>query len=192
MSRIHRLNQLPAVLEPNSVYLIKTPTGVKIYAANMAGSEAYTYSRRIMLLGPTSLFPNEVGVYTIHDYTIRETYVLSSIDGVVTRDGDQISFVVSNSTLTEASFTVNGRVFTVVIKPVEVIEPAIVSPLDGDTGIEVTGTTVYASPFALNYEGATDTQVAADWEVATDPNFTNIVASSYDDPVNLNSWTIPD
>lgn len=192
MSKIHRLNSLPAVLDPNSIYLVKTPQGVKIYAANVAGNEAYTYSRKIMLLGPAELFHNEVGTYTIQDYTDRESYTVSSDDGNVTLNGDTITFVVSNTNLTTGVFKINGREITVTIKPVEVVAPMIVAPQEGATAVEVTGTTVFASNFELNYPGAADTQVAADWEIATDPDFNNVIASSYNDPVNLTSWTIPD
>jgi len=189
--KIHKVNSLPAALEAGHVYLEKKATGVGIQAALTAGSSALTFKRKVHLLGPTSLFQSEIGVYTIQDYTDKDTYVISSTDGTVSRVGNQLSFVVTNPLLTTGKFTVNNREVSVTIKPVVVVAPSILAPVDGSTSVAVTGTVVYASPFALNYAGATDTLVSADWELATDPAFTTLVASSYGDTVNKTSWPLP-
>lgn len=191
MIKIHKVDSLPVIPEAGHVYLEKKESGVALHVTPTEGGTPALVKRKVHLLGPTSLFHSEVGVYTIQDYTDKDTYDISSTDGTVSRSGNQISFMVSNQVLTSGTFTVNGRIFTVALKIVAVEAPTILAPTDGSTGVPLIGTVVYASPFALNYAGATDTLVSADWELATDPEFTTIVASSYGDTVNTTSWPIP-
>lgn len=68
---------------------------------------------------------------------------------------------------------------------IKVIKPSITYPTEGDQSVSV-GVTLQSSAFAT--EGGTDTHISSDWEIATDPNFENIVASSYNDTTNLTSW----
>ena len=74
---------------------------------------------------------------------------------------------------------------------VRVLKPSITSPTDGEQNVS-TNVTLQSSAFAT--EGGTDTHISSDWEIATDPNFENIVASSYGDTENLTSWkpNLPD
>lgn len=190
MPRIHKVREKPTNPITDDVYLVKKTQSASLSVSNYAGTDVLELGRNVTLEGPTSLFHTEVGTYKIKGYSDRKSYSVSSGDGTVTRTGDTITFVVTNTALNAASFTVNGRVFTVQIKAIAVVAPTIVVPVDGSSGLPTTNVVVQATPFAINYAGVTDTHLSADWEVATDPNFTNIVASSYNDTVNLTSFTI--
>lgn len=67
----------------------------------------------------------------------------------------------------------------------KIAKPSITAPTNGETDVDP-DTTIYSSPFAVT--GGTTTHQSSDWELATDPNFTNIVASSYNDTTNKTSW----
>lgn len=190
--RISRLKSFPSRPERSQLVFAKDGPAVALAAAtNSATSPTLVLlDRSVELEGPTSLFYTEVGSYEIKGYSDRKNYVVASTDGVVNRTGNMLSFVVTNTALASASFTINGRTITVAMKAIAVAAPTIVSPVDGTVGLSASSVTLVASPFSLNYAGATDTLVSADWEVATDPNFTNIVASSYNDTVNKTSFTV--
>lgn len=191
MMKLHKVMALPAVREASGIYLVKKDTGIALYVADSAGSAAYTLARKVTIQGPTNLFHGETGTYTINDYSDRLNYTLTSSDGVVARTGNTFTFLVSNTLLTQAKFTLNGREITVVMKPVEVVQPLITAPVNNATSVPVTGTTVFATAFALTYPAATDTHVSSDWELSTDPTFATVVASSYGDTTNKTSWPIP-
>jgi len=65
-----------------------------------------------------------------------------------------------------------------------IVQPSIITPLNGSTGIPTN------SNLVGNSFDSTDTHDKTDWEVATDTNFNNIIFSSYDDTSNLESITM--
>ena len=42
--------------------------------------------------------------------------------------------------------------------------------------------------FVTNNPETTDSHATSDWEIATDPEFNNVVASTYNDSENLTTW----
>jgi len=191
MPKIHKVQRLPDVLVGNDIYLEKNGEGAVLHIANLSGTAALTIKDPIRLNGPTELFHGEVGEYTIQSYSDKNDYVFSSLHGEISRIDDKIFFISTNPLYSTASFTVNGRSFTITMKPILVNTPSVQSPTQNATNVGVTGTIAYASAFGLNFNGATDNHISSDWELSTDPNFTTIVASSYNDTTNLTSWPLP-
>ena len=66
-----------------------------------------------------------------------------------------------------------------------IVKPTITEPVNGSTNTDPY-MVINASAFTLN--GAVDTHVSTDWEIATDSEFTTIVQSSYNDTVNMTSF----
>jgi hypothetical protein len=64
--------------------------------------------------GPTSLYVNASGSYTITNYDTEATYTISAVSGSVSRTGDTITYTAPATTGT-GGFVVNGRTFTVTI-----------------------------------------------------------------------------
>lgn len=190
MTVLYRVAALPGVVEKQSLLLYKTPKGVKfLTATNTDPSSLLKLERTPKVNGPTELFQGETGNYQITDYSGEVGYVYGETrQGTLVATGTSFTFTVAENAVGSASFAINGRTFTVSVKPVIVAKPSVLVPQNGAVDVSIEGLTVTASAFALSRPGAVDTQISADWEIATDPNFTNIVKSSYDDAVNLTSF----
>lgn len=189
--QIHRVNQIPAAVTPDDLYLEKKSTGVTLSVASKdAIPSLLSLKRGVSVQGPTSLYHGETGTYTIVGYSNQDTYTLTSSDGTAVRTNGTFTFNVSNTGLSNGVFTLNGRAISVPLKVVKPNTPSITSPTNNATGIG-TNPTVTSSTFSMNWAGSTETHASTDWEVSTDPNFTTIVASSYNDTTNKTSWTLP-
>jgi hypothetical protein len=73
------------------------------------------------------------------------------------------------------------------IKNFTVNKPAITSPVNNSQNLRDTFD-VTATAFATS--GGSDYQVSADWQVATDSGFVNVIKSSINDAGNLTTWTV--
>ncbi len=125
--------------------------------------------------------------YIIENYVAGAAYVVSKIGsaGIVSISGNIISYI-PGTKIIEGGFSVNGVNYNVNIIHDVIYTPSILSPVN--TGFVSSSTTVMSSAFST--AASILTQVAANWELATDPGFTNIVQSSMNDKVNLNSWPL--
>lgn len=188
--KISRVLSIPSTLEAGDVLLLKESVGVRILVVNKDGTAALPIDERVCLDGPSELYYTEQGVWTIQAYTDRVTYTASSSDGTVAISDGKVYFTVTNTALSVASFTVNDRVFTIVMKAVTITRPSILSPIQNAVNVSVNSGRLIASEFSLNFGSSTDFHTSSDWEVSTDPDFTNVVASSYQDKLNLTAWTI--
>lgn len=189
--QIHRVNQIPATVRPDDIFLEKKSTGVALAVASKDVAPSFvSLKRNFSLQGPTSLYYGETGTYTIVGYSNVDSYTLASSDGTAVRTTNTFTFVVTNTGLSNGVFTINERTVTVPLKVVKPATPTITSPINGATNTTLTPT-VTGSAFLMNWVGSADTHLSSDWEVSTDPNFTTIVASSYNDTVNKTSWTLP-
>ena len=185
---IHKVNSLPGTLIPNDIYLEKTTSGVKLKVANVAGSAVVSPILKVKLEGPTTLYHGQVGVYVINDYTPETTYTISSAQGTISRSGNQISFSVTNTGLTQATFIVNGRTFTVALTAVKPNTPKISSPVNNATNVALAGLTITSNAFSMNWAGSTDTHLSSDWEISTNASFTALVHSSYNNTTSKTSY----
>ena len=185
---IHRVLSLPASPVAGDYYLVKSATGIGFYAAKKDGSGYLKLARQVKVSGPTSLYHNQTGTYTIKGYSDLLTYQITSSDGTVVVTGGTFTFVCTDTAKTSATITINGRAIVVTIKKVVVNPPTITSPVNGATNLLASNVTVTASAFGLSFAGASDTHLSSDWEVSTSPTFASIAYSSYNDTVNKLSW----
>ena len=81
----------------------------------------------------------------------------------------------------------SGVIYFTTVPAVIVIAAPTINTSGGTTNIP-TSFTVGSTAFTLT--SGLDTQASASWEIATDNSFTNIVQSSINSTVNLNSWSI--
>ena len=191
MTSFHKVTSLPTTLAANDLIAVKDDSGARLYSVTKEGDKALRVVSIPHVTGPVSLYHGEKGTYTILNYTDREVYEIASADGVISRNGETLSFVVSDTSKLSASFTVGGVVFTVAMNAQAVNKPTIISPTANATNVPLVTALAAATPFGVNFSGSTDVHVASDWEVSTDPNFTTLVASSYNDKTSLTSWPIP-
>ena len=191
MSEIKRVTSPPPVLGPDDLLLLKENNTASFLVVDKTGTKAYAVDEKIALTGPSELYHNQEGLWEIKSYTDRALYSVASTTGTVWINDGYVHFKVTNTALTTASFTVNGREFVIAMLPVQVVAPSISAPLQGATNIPVSGARVIAGDFSLNTTVSGEYHYSTDWEVSTDINFATIVASSYNDKINLTAWTIP-
>jgi hypothetical protein len=136
--------------------------------------------------------------YTITNYSSFDTYSVS----VEFVDGGS-----GSATITDHIVTVNvdpgstgGAILTVTKSGVDysfeiaigesrVDRPVITFPGNGSTDI-INTVTFQSTDFRTTPAGFGDVHVSSDWQVATDPSFINVVASSLEDTVNLTQWQV--
>lgn len=73
---------------------------------------------------------------------------------------------------------------------VKIVKPSITDPVNDAQDVDPEAP-IQSSAFATT--GGTTTHASSDWELSLNPEFTMIVASSYNDTENKTSWspTIP-
>lgn len=165
-----------------------TPDGVKKMVQQFLAP-------RVSLVGPSLVFPDTTNTYTITDYSDFSTYEVSASRGTATIDGDTVTLVVGAGEAAGSLDLIVTRDGLDVVNEVAVGEqsiarPSLVYPGDGDTNVDLQPT-LQASSFQT-YPAGSDSHVSSDWQIATDENFTNIVASTTADQQNLTSWPLPE
>lgn len=188
---IHKkLSTLPGTIVKDDIYLVKKPTGVEVSAVtnNVVSPESIPLKKLSTIEGPVSLYHGEVGNFVITNYGTFPSYVIESTDGTIVNNGSSFTFVCSDTAKSSAKITVSGRELTIAINAVKPKAPTIQSPTENSTP-SVVGLVLTSDPFSLNYAGGSDTHLSTDWEISTDPNFTTIVSSSYNDTVNKTTYT---
>ena len=191
MTSINRvLNDFPTTVVPNEIYLVKKGTGIElgISTQNPVTPEVVQLKKPMTIQGPTSLFHGEVGTFKITNYGTDTDYTVSSLDGTISRVNDTVTFTCSDTSKTSASFKIGYRTITIPMKAIKPKEAVIQSPVSGSS-VNASGLQLTTGAFQMNYSLAGDTHLSTDWEIATDPGFTNIVKSSYNDTVNKTTFT---
>jgi hypothetical protein len=140
----------------------------------------------VALIGPNSIPVNYTSVFTINNYDFKITYTVSVNAGSVTRVDDKIYWT-APSTTGNRNLTVNGKVYAITVTSAKPARPVIAVPI-GDTANHGSEITFYSTAFRV--EGGTDTHASSSWELAIDPNFTNIVASVSNSTTAKTSWTV--
>lgn len=149
----------------------------------------------VSLDGADVVYPGTNNNYTITDYDKFSVLEVSSDVGTVTRSGATITLAIpSGATAKVANLSVKrgagkARKVVIGIGASGISQPTITGPANNSTGVQL-APTIIASNFAP-YPAGADTQALAEWQVATDAAFTNIVWSS-SSGVNLSQVTLPD
>lgn len=146
------------------------------------------------VVGPSTLAVGQQGEYRITNlkYPLRNISVIAGegeIQGGSTSQLDYSQsgiFYYTPSTISSDGFTVAGIFFPVTITDKKVVKPEIVYPLWNSSEINPKNLTISTTPYETipaSYDG----HLSTDWEISSDPNFENIVYSSYGDTANLTS-----
>ena len=136
--------------------------------------------------GPSTMYQNTVTTFTISNLDMSTTYTLTGvIGGTASLSGNTITFTAGN-TAGAGGFTVGGKTVNFTIVAPVVNQPSITSPTSGGGG---EGSSVSFTSSAFATTGQSDTQASADWQIATDTGFSNVVASVTASATNLTSWT---
>jgi len=144
----------------------------------------------VALDGPISAYVGQEKAYTITDYSAFADYSVAAASGTATISGDTITYTAPASDGTD-TLTVTrdgvGVAFSITVLPAGVDTPTHVAPSDGATD---QGGSVTLQSSAFSWSGLSDTHASADWQVATDSGFSNIVASATADASNLTSFEV--
>lgn len=193
MSYIHKVLIPPASNLEGDIVLEKTNRGIQFKAVGSLPSlHVASIPYEANVTGPKSINFNTPTAYEITNYDDSVTYTVTSNNGVVSRNGSTITFSCTNEVLTTSTFTVNGKNYVIDMIPTKPVAPTITSPVNGATNVYPDKITVTTSAFQMNVGSSTDTHLSTDWEVATDPDFNNIVFSRYGSTADKTSITLPD
>lgn len=185
--RLQRLLSKPEIPSANEINLVKNATAVEIHIADAQGLFQYSLSTSLRIDGPRTLHQYEIGVYTIQNWKEGETYDLFAPDGLIDRTGAIVTFQ-PTADVSSTTFSINGEKVVVTVLPTTVVAPQIVAPSQDQLHVDPASVVVLSSNYMLSTEDATNPHGSTDWEISTDPNFENIVHSSYGDTSNLLSW----
>lgn len=189
---ITRVLHIPATPPEDTFYLVRP--GSEQIRLVISGNDAVLVDLNNpppTLKGPREAYYNGSPFeYEITNYRDDIDYVLSSPTGTLTRSGKLISYTpfLPVDTSRYDTFHVNGRQFVISVLVEEPLAPQVLYPPDQSENIAANTVVVESSIFNTGNPQTTDQHVSSDWEIATDPDFTNIVASSYNDTTNLTTW----
>jgi len=196
MSLTLQTNFTPA---PNSAKISQLPeltnlTGEELILVALDGAN-YTVPKKLLssvnggatLFGPTNLYVTQTYTFVITNFDMSLDYNISVDVGTVSSiNASNGSFSYTAPEVAgPAVLTLNGNSYNLTINPAITIAPTIIVPANNST---VSCNTVLVSASAFSNLGPADTQLAANWQLATDPAFTNVVQQSLNDSVNLNSY----
>ena len=140
------------------------------------------------IVGPTTIDAGVSGQYTISNYDSKKSYSVTVDKGTVSRNEDIITYTAPTQGGMPASMVINGKVINIDIRRLGADKPSIVSPVNNTTGIKVTCT--FTSSDFKSIGGVVLPHTYSDWELATDPDFTNVVQSSLLSTTNKTTWVV--
>lgn len=189
---------LPAELESDAIYYVRTGAGYDQYVTNGAGLiVAYplnapgAYGSRISLDGPTKVFITQSVLIEITNFDAFSSYVVQVSAGAAEISGSTINFTApaSAGSVTLTVFADDSRRDVLIdILPERPAAPIITSP--APTGA-MGNPTLSTGPFALIGPNE-DIHAATDWEIWTGPVRTGeLVWSSPGNSINKLSITLP-
>lgn len=136
--------------------------------------------------GPTSFPINTTQTFTIANYTPPASYYTSVTGATFSRNGATVT-VNAGSTTGNFGLTINNVFYPYTIVLPSIAQPSILAPVNGTSNL---GPTVNFTASGFAVTSGSDTQRASNWQLATDPAFSNLIQTSYNDTVNLTSWTV--
>lgn len=187
--------------EDNTLYILAEPNaGFGMCLSQSASGDPPLFVEIIPhIVGPSDLYLNKKGVFRITNFSsllkgvsIQSNSGLSEITG-----GDMASlyenggyFSYTPLAASSDGFTVNNRLTRVNTLSASIEAPMIISP-DKNSSVDPLNFVLDASNFVVNGSQAQwDLHSMTDWEISTDPNFENIVWSSYENTQDLTSIRI--
>jgi len=160
-----------------AIYYVNSSTGVP--------EPGFDSSRDKVFVGYIVVDPNDLSTV---NYSNVDDHV--AINGDVyyvgCAKGEDLEPFESYIDLAMSSERIFASLYNKISRTINIIEkPTIVTPQDGQQ--QYSGP-IEASPFRTNllFDG---THESSDWEISFDPNFETIVEASYNDAVNLTSYT---
>ena len=132
-----------------------------------------TYKQEYMSLNQTVYF-------TIEHYSPNITYRLSCSAGDISQSGNKVTYTAPSTLKDGIIVYFNGKEYSYDLISSEIATPSITFPPEGEEDIPLV-TTLTSSPYANQRVDMTDRyHTMSTWEIATDPDFTNVVKSLYD------------
>lgn len=136
--------------------------------------------------GPVSVYTGMPSTHKITNYDMATSYVISGVLGTVTRSGDTLTYV-AGSVSGVGAIVINGKNYPITIADSYLAAPSVTSPLEGAADRPLNLTVTCSSYVPVGYAG---THQSTTWQIATDSGFTNVIAYSDNDTINLTSWAV--
>lgn len=193
MANIHKVSSLPSSYGGDDLVFVSGTGGVDFMVPSKEANKLHGVVPPITLNGPTVIHTDSVYSYQLTAPTDESPYILSSADGTLVYNAENYSFTfqVTDPLLTSATIDINTQKFVLTVLTAYTAAPVVEYPANLSENVDPAGLVLVSSAFALTNPAATDTHLSSDWEISTDPDFVNIVASSYNDQVNLTTFPVP-
>ena len=140
----------------------------------------------IAIKGVNSLIVNQTSDFEITNYDVFTNYQVVALAGSVSRTSNIISYTAPGASGL-SGFTINGKTVSITIEQIKPKQATIVSPVNNATQ-QNASTLITGSAFSMN--SGSDTHYSSDWQLATDPNFDNVVQSTADDINHKTTWSV--
>lgn len=142
-------------------------------------------TNKVNIDGPAQVTIGTTNQYSITDFDSFRAYTIAASAGTVSMLNGIITLVVP-SVVGNVTLTVNGRDTVIQVVTARPAQPSITSPVTGSANIAPNNVSATSSAFAS--VGGSFAHASSDWELATDPGFTNIVKSTLNDARNKVTW----
>lgn len=146
----------------------------------------------VMIDGPKTVLGSIQTTYTITNFDYQKTYLVRPVGlGTVIQDSETPAHILYTPPPSESQdgdgFIINGKKYIFTISPNGVATPSIITPVDG---AEAVSTDYTFTSNAFFYSGVSQIHSASDWQIATDPNFLNIVQQVSNNSTYKTSWAV--
>lgn len=147
----------------------------------------------VSLTGPRTVYASSQNTYHITDFSDFSSYGVATDVGHASIDGSVITLDIDQAASGAGSLTVTrdgiDNLFSLSITAAGVASPSIQSPVT-DQVVASAAPSLTSTRFTAYPEGY-DTHDSSDWQLATDPEFQNIVWESLGDKSHLESVSVP-
>lgn len=152
----------------------------------------FSASNLLTTTGPATLYAHQTGTYTLTHFDPARIYHLTPIGGTATRSNGLISYtapalVGPSGFIVTADGLPASYLQAVNVVPATAVQPQLLLPVAGSNSIG-SSVTITANSFASANPG--DSPASADWQLALDLGFTQIVTQSLEDASNLTTWSV--
>ncbi len=177
-------------MEAGTVTALRSMSPERVKQAILALAPVAASGMSISISGPTTVYVSQSVTWTVVDFDAFSTYAVAASAGSISISGSTISYTAPASAQTVTlTLTVNGqsRTVSLSILPAGVATPTNIAPADLATEQDAS---VTLSASAFQWLGVSTTHLNADWQLASNSNFTTIVQSASADATNKTSWTV--